>query len=31
MAEDLLIVSGTKQEQYEALLPQVKGLLEGLN
>lgn len=29
MAEDLLIVSGTKQEQYEALLPQVKGLLEG--
>lgn len=29
MAEDLTIVSGTKQEQYEALLPQIKGLLEG--
>ena len=29
MAEDLLIVKGTKQEQYEALLPQIKGLLEG--
>src|SRR4030095_13481270 len=29
MAEDLLIIKGTKQEQYEALLPQVKGLLEG--
>ena len=29
MAEDLLVVKGTKQEQYEALLPQIKGLLEG--
>jgi GAF domain-containing protein len=29
MAEDLHLVSGTKQEQYEALLPQIKGLLQG--
>lgn len=29
MAEDLLIATGTKQEQYEALIPQIKGLLEG--
>lgn len=29
MAEDLTIISGTKQEQYEALLPQIKGILEG--
>ncbi|HEY1113377.1 MAG TPA: GAF domain-containing protein [Chitinophagaceae bacterium] len=29
MAEDLSISTGTKQEQYEALLPQIKGLLEG--
>ena len=29
MAEDLLITKGTKQEQYESLLPQIKGLLEG--
>lgn len=29
MAEDLMIVKGTKQEQYEALLPQIKGLLQG--
>src|SRR5678815_5022948 len=29
MAEDLLIVKGTKEEQYESLLPQIKGLLEG--
>jgi L-methionine (R)-S-oxide reductase len=29
MAEDLTIISGTKQEQYEALIPQIKGLLEG--
>jgi GAF domain-containing protein len=29
MAEDLTIVTGTKQEQYEALIPQIKGLLEG--
>lgn len=31
MAEDLTIVIGTKQEQYEALIPQIKGLLEGEN
>jgi len=29
MAEDLSIISGTKVEQYQALLPQVKALLEG--
>jgi GAF domain-containing protein len=29
MAEDLTIVKGTKEEQYEALIPQLKGLLEG--
>lgn len=29
MAEDLQITSGTKAEQYEALLPQIKGLLDG--
>lgn len=29
MAEDLIIITGTKEEQYEALLPQIKGLLEG--
>jgi L-methionine (R)-S-oxide reductase len=29
MSEDLIIVNGTKQEQYEALIPQIKGLLEG--
>jgi len=29
MAEDLTIISGNKTEQYESLLPQVKGLLEG--
>ena len=29
MAEDLQIMTGTKQEQYEALLPQIKGLLHG--
>lgn len=29
MAEDLSISSGTKQQQYEALLPQLKGLLHG--
>lgn len=29
MAEDLHITSGTKTEQYENLLPQIKGLLEG--
>lgn len=29
MAEDLHIVTGTKEEQYESLIPQIKGLLEG--
>lgn len=29
MAEDLLILKGTKQEQYESLLPQISGLMEG--
>lgn len=29
MAEDLQIISGSKEEQYEALLPQIKGLMEG--
>jgi len=29
MAEDLTIITGTKQQQYETLIPQVKGLLEG--
>ena len=29
MAEDLTIARGTKQEQYETLLPQIQGLLEG--
>ena len=29
MAEDLLITKGTKEEQYESLFPQIKGLLEG--
>jgi len=29
MAEDLQIIKGTKSEQYEALIPQIKGLLSG--
>ena len=29
MAEDLNIATGTKTEQYESLLPQIKGLLAG--
>jgi GAF domain-containing protein len=29
MAEDLQIQAGTKAEQYQALIPQIKGLLEG--
>jgi len=29
MAEDLQIHTGTKAEQYQSLIPQVKGLLEG--
>jgi GAF domain-containing protein len=31
MAEDLNIQTGTKQEQYEALIPQIAGLLQGEN
>ena len=31
MAEDLNIQSGTKQEQYESLIPQIEGLLHGEN
>lgn len=29
MAEDLLINTGSKKDQYEALVPQIRGLLEG--
>lgn len=29
MAEDLLVAKGTKQEQYENLLPQVKAIIDG--
>ncbi len=29
MAEDLHIIKGSKTEQYEALIPQIKGLLTG--
>lgn len=29
MAEDLQIIIGSKQEQYQSLLPQIKGVLEG--
>lgn len=29
MAEDLTIAVGTKTEQYESLLPQIRGLIEG--
>jgi L-methionine (R)-S-oxide reductase len=29
MAEDLSIITGTKQEQYEALIPQINALLQG--
>lgn len=29
MAEDLSIITGTKEEQYRSLIPQIKGLLEG--
>jgi len=31
MAEDLTIVSGSKADQYQSLIPQIKGLLEGEN
>jgi L-methionine (R)-S-oxide reductase len=29
MSEDLHIIQGTKEEQYEQLIPQIRGLLEG--
>jgi GAF domain-containing protein len=29
MAEDLSIITGSKQEKYQSLLPQIKGLLDG--
>lgn len=29
MAEDLTIITGTKGEQYQQLIPQIKGVLEG--
>lgn len=29
MAEDLLIAQGTKEEQYQTLLPQIKALIDG--
>jgi L-methionine (R)-S-oxide reductase len=29
MAEDLTIITGTKKEQYEVLIPQIKALLDG--
>lgn len=29
MAEDLTIISGNKEDQYESLISQIKGLLEG--
>ena len=29
MAEDLTIAQGTKKEQYESLIPQIQGLLDG--
>ncbi len=29
MAEDLAIINGTKEEQYQSLLPQIKALIEG--
>lgn len=29
MADDLSIITGSKEEQYQSLLPQIKGLLEG--
>lgn len=31
MAEDLTIINGSKAEQYQSLLPQIQGLLEGEN
>lgn len=29
MAEDLSIITGSKEEQYEGLMPQIRGLLQG--
>jgi L-methionine (R)-S-oxide reductase len=29
MAEDLSVATGTKEEQYQSLIPQIKGLIEG--
>jgi len=29
MSEDLHVIQGTKEEQYQSLMPQIKGLLEG--
>ncbi|AXY76687.1 GAF domain-containing protein [Paraflavitalea soli] len=29
MAEDLLVLKGTKREQYESLIPQIKALIDG--
>jgi L-methionine (R)-S-oxide reductase len=29
MAEDLTIITGTKEEQYQTLIPQIKALIEG--
>lgn len=29
MAEDLLVLKGTKRDQYESLIPQIKALIEG--
>lgn len=31
MAEDLIVAKGSKKEQYESLIPQIKGLLLGEN
>lgn len=31
MAEDLSIITGSKEDQYQSLVPQIKGLLEGEN
>ena len=31
MSEDLIIAKGTKKDQYESLVPQIKGLLNGEN
>lgn len=29
MAEDLNVIEGTKEEQYQSLIPQIQGLMEG--